>query len=79
MDDGLKATRTMADAAVMVAEYKNSDAIKAMDAMLTSLADVYKCQLVDVSAEELVRLQSCLRQTIAIRSVIRGAQQLPTI
>ena len=79
MDDGLKATRAMADAAVMVAQYKGSDAMKTMDVMLSSLADVYRCQLADVSVDELVRIQSCLRQTLAIRNVIRGITQLPTI
>jgi hypothetical protein len=79
MDDGLKATRAMADSAVVVAEYKSSDAMKAMDLMLTNLADVYRCQLADVGVDELVRIQSCLRQTLAIRGVIRGITQLPTI
>jgi hypothetical protein len=79
MDDGTKAIRAMADSAVAVAQYKGSDAMKQMDEMLTNLADVYRCQLADVPVEELVRVQSCLRQTIAIRAVIRGAQQLPTI
>jgi hypothetical protein len=79
MDDGLKATRAMADSAVVVAEYKSSDAMTAMDLMLTNLADVYRCQLADVGVDELVRIQSCLRQTLAIRGVIRGITQLPTI
>ena len=79
MDDGLKATRAMADSAVAVAAYKGSDAMVQMDEMLTNLADVYRCQLADVGVDELVRIQSCLRQTLAIRAVIRGAQQLPTI
>lgn len=79
MDDGLKATRAMADSAVAVAAYKGSDAMVQMDEMLTHLADVYRCQLADVGVDELVRIQSCLRQTLAIRAVIRGAQQLPTI
>ena len=79
MDDGLKATRAMAASAVAVAAYKGSDAMVQMDEMLTHLADVYRCQLADVGVDELVRIQSCLRQTLAIRAVIRGAQQLPTI
>jgi len=79
MDDGTKAIRAMADSAVVVAEYKGSDAMSAMDKMLSDLADVYRNQLADVSVDELVRIQSCLRQTLAIRAVIRGAQQLPTI
>ena len=79
MDDGDKAIRAMADAAVVVAQYQGSDAIKAVDEMLTELANVYRCQLADVSVDELVRIQSCLRQTLAIRGVIRKTQQLPTI
>lgn len=79
MDDGTKAIRAMADSAVVVAEYKSSDAMSAMDKMLSDLADVYRNQLADVSVDELVRIQSCLRQTLAIRGVIRGTTQLPTI
>jgi hypothetical protein len=79
MDDGLKATRAMADSAVVVTQYKSSDAMTAMDKMLSDLADVYRCQLADVGVDELVRIQSCLRQTLAIRGVIRGITQLPTI
>jgi hypothetical protein len=79
MDDGMQAMRAMADSAVVVAQYKGSDAAKHLDEMLSNLADVYRCQLADVSVDQLVTIQSCLRQTLAIRAVIRGAQQLPTI
>jgi hypothetical protein len=79
MTDEMKATKAMADAAVAVAQYAGSDAMNQMDEMLSQMADVYRNRLADVTVEELVRIQSCLRQTLAIRGVIRGTQQLPTI
>lgn len=79
MDDEMKATRAMADAAVAVAQYAGSDAMNQMDEMLSQMIDVYRSRLADVTVDELVRIQSCLRQTIAIRGVLRGTQQLPTI
>lgn len=75
----LIATRAMADCAVVVAQYRETDPIKAVDRMLTELSNIYKNQLADVKPEELVRTQACLKQTLAIRAVFRGDQQLPLI
>lgn len=69
----------MASASFSVAQYGGSDPMNAMDEMLSQMAEVYRDRLADVSVDELVRIQACLRQTLAIRAVIRGAQQLPTI
>ena len=60
------------------------EGVKAIQAMadaagLLSLAHSYQLQLVDVSVEELVPLQSKLKQTLAIRAVLRGEQPLPVI
>lgn len=79
MDDELKQTKAMADNAVAVAAYRGSDCLNHVDAMLTSLSEVYKSRLADVSVDELVRVQALLKQTLAIRGVIRGDQQLPIV
>lgn len=78
-DDGLKAMRLLQEAAKNVVEYKGSDAMRQVDLMLGNLIDVYKAQLADVTVDELVRVQAHLKQTLAIRAVIRGNQALPVV
>lgn len=78
-DEGLRATRALQESTVAVAEFRATDPMKHLDAMLTSLADVYKAQLADVTVDELVRVQAHLKQTLAIRAVIRGDQSLPIV
>lgn len=78
-DEELAATKAMADCAVVVAEYRDTDPIKAVDRMLLELSNIYKNQLADVKPEDLVRMQACLKQTLAIRAVMRGEQVLPLI
>ena len=78
-DEGLVAMRKLQEAATSVAEFRGTDPMKFVDQMLTQLADVYKAQLADVSVDELVRVQAHLKQTLAIRSVIRGNQALPVV
>ena len=53
--------------------------MKHVDQMLSSLADVYRAQLADVTVDELVRVQAHLKQTLALRAVIRGEQALPIV
>lgn len=78
-DEGLRATRALQQEAIAVSEFRGTDPLKHVDAMLTSLADVYKAQLADVTVDELVRVQAHLKQTLAIRAVIRGDQSLPLV
>lgn len=78
-DDGLIATRALQSATTAVAEFRNSDALKHVDQMLSSLAEVYRAQLADVTVEELVRVQAHLKQTLALRAVMRGQQALPIV
>lgn len=78
-DEGLIAMRKLQDASTSVAEFRGSDCLKFVDQMLTHLADVYKAQLADVTTDELVRVQSHLKQTLAIRAVIRGNAALPVV
>jgi hypothetical protein len=78
-DEGLRAMRKLQEATTTVAEFRGTDPLKHVDQMLTSLADVYKSQLADVSVDELVRVQAHLKQTLAIRAAIRGDQSLPVV
>ncbi len=78
-DDGLRAMRQLQESTAVVAEFRGTDPLKHIDQMLTSLAEVYKAQLADVAVDELVRTQSCLKQTLAIRAAIRGSQALPVV
>jgi hypothetical protein len=78
-DEGLRATRALQQSTASVAEFGGSDPLRMVDQMLTNLAEVYKSQLADVSIEELVRVQAHLKQTLAIRAVIRGEAALPLV
>lgn len=78
-DEGLLAVKALQSAAITVAEFRGTDPLIHVDRMLSSLADVYRAQLADVSVEELQRVQAHLKQTLAIRAVIRGQQALPMV
>lgn len=78
-DEGLLAVKALQSAATAVAEFRGADPLIHVDRMLSSLADVYRAQLADVSVEELQRVQAHLKQTLAIRAVIRGQQALPMV
>lgn len=78
-DDGLREMRLLQEASTVVAEFRGTDPLKHVDQMLTHLAGAYRAQLADVGPEELVRVQSLLRQTLAIRGVLRGTQSLPIV
>lgn len=78
-DEGMRAMRLLQESATSVAEFRGTDPLKHVDQMLTNLADAYKAQLADIDIDDLVRIQACLKQTLAIRAVIRGTQTLPLI
>lgn len=78
-DEGLRATRALQQSTNSVVEFKGSDPLRMVDQMLTHLVDVYKAQLADVTVDELVRVQAHLKQTLAIRAVIRGEAALPLV
>lgn len=69
----------MADAAKAVKEYAGSELSRHMDIMLTNLAESYRLELQDVSEKDLLALQTKLKQTLAIRAVIRADQDLPRV
>lgn len=78
-DESLIAMRKLQDSSTSVAEFRGTDPLKHVDQMLTSLADTYKHQLADVTVDDLVRIQAFLKQTLAIRAVLRGNQTLPIV
>ena len=79
MDDSMQALTAMAQASKAVREYMGSELSQHMDAMLTTLAETYRMDLADVVAADLVALQTKLKQTLAIRAVIRGDLELPRV
>lgn len=78
-DDGLVAVKALQSASTVVAEFRGAEVLRHVDHMLSALADVYRAQLADVTVEELVRVQAHLKQTLALRAVIRGEQALPIV
>lgn len=79
MDEGMRALTAMAQAAKAIHEYQGSDLGKHVDEMLTALAESYRLDLADVTEKDLVALQTKLKQTLAIRAVIRGDLELPRV
>lgn len=79
MSDNMQQMRALADAAAASQEYAGSDAIKHVENMLESLEELYKGELADVSPDQLVRLQTQLKQTRIIRQVLRKEAALPKL
>ena len=79
MSDSMKSMRALADATVAVQEYFGSDAINHVEAMLAALEELYKSELADVSTDDLVRLQTQLKQTRIIRQVLCKQAPLPKL
>ncbi len=77
IDEGMNALRAMNEASKAVHEYAGSELSKHIDDMLTALADGYRIDLAEVNEEGLLQLQAKLKQTLAIRSVIRGEASMP--
>lgn len=79
MDASMRNLHAMASSAKAVAEYKNSELSRHMDDLLSALIESYRADLADVNEDELRTLQAKLKQTIAIRGVIRGESELPRV
>ena len=71
--------RELADNTVAVQEYAGSDALRHVENMLEALEEVYKAELADVTADQLVALQTKLKQTQLIRKVLCKEAQLPKL
>ena len=79
MSESLKQARALADKTAVAQEYMGSDAIRAVTAMLEALEETYKSDLADVMPEDLVALQTRLKQTQAIRKALTKEMPLPRI
>ena len=67
--------RNIESATALVRAYAGSDVSKAVCVMLEEMISSYKIELMTVKADELVRLQSLILQSEAIRAVVSGDQQ----
>ncbi len=67
--------RNIESATALVRAYAGSDVSKAVCVMLEEMISSYKVELMTVKPDELVRLQSLILQTEAIRAVVSGDQQ----
>lgn len=63
-----------ADALVVAREYATSDAVRAVIRLLDALEEQYKADLECVSIENLIKLQTALRQVVALRRSLTDAQ-----
>lgn len=79
IDPGMRGLRAMAESAKAIEAYKTSELSKHMDELLSNLAESYRLDLADVAEENLRTLQAKLKQTLAIRAVIRGESGLPRV
>ncbi len=79
MSDSLKQARALADATKVAQEYMGADAVRAVIGMLDALEETYKSEIADVLPNDLVALQSKLRQTQAIRKALCKETALPKI
>lgn len=71
----------MADALVVAREYAGSDAVRSVIKLLDALEDQYKAELEFVTIENLVKLQTALRQVTALRNSLtdQNGYALPKI
>lgn len=79
-DPDVYAHRALIDATAVVREYAGSDVSVNIIAMLDALGQSYTMDLVNCQVEDLVRIQSALKQVFAIRKVLSGnGQNIPKI
>ena len=77
--DSMQQMRALADTTVTAQEYAGSDALRHVENMLEALEEVYKAELADVTEDQLVALQTRLKQTQLIRKVLRKEAPLPKL
>jgi hypothetical protein len=71
--------RALADAAAASQEYTGSDALRHVTDMLEALEEIYKGELADVAPDQLISLQTKLKQTQIIRQVLLKEAALPKL
>lgn len=69
-DEAYRAHQVADDRTKALQAYIGSEAHTHMVGLLNALADGYRAELVEVSAEHLVRVQTALRQVLALRDSI---------
>ena len=74
MADPIELAKASADALVVAREYATSDAVRSVIKLLDALEDQYKADLEVVSMDNLVRLQTALRQVTALRRSLTDHQ-----
>ena len=71
----LEMQRGIEASTALVRAYAGSDVSKAVCAMLEELIAAYKVELMNVTPDKLIRLQSLILQTQAIYEVVSGDRQ----
>lgn len=81
MADPVDLAKTAADALVVAREYATSEAVRSVIRLLDAVEEQYKADLEAVSADNLVRLQTALRQVTALRNSLtnQNGYALPKI
>lgn len=74
MADHIDLAKTAADALVVAREYATSEAVRSVIRLLDALEEQYKADLEAVSIDNLVRLQTALRQVSALRKSLTDKQ-----
>ena len=74
MADPIDLAKTAADALVVAREYAASEAVRSVIRLLDALEEQYKADLEAVSIDNLVRLQTALRQVSALRKSLTDKQ-----
>lgn len=74
MADPIDLAKTAADALVVAREYATSEAVRSVIRLLDALEEQYKADLEAVSIDNLVRLQTALRQVSALRKSLTDKQ-----
>jgi hypothetical protein len=70
LDQNMLAMKRMASAAEVVRAFSASEANRAIVAMLEELITSYKFDLIHVPVDGLIKLQTAIQQTQAIRDVV---------
>jgi hypothetical protein len=74
MADPIDLAKTAADALVVAREYAASEAVRSVIRLLDAIEEQYKADLEAVSIDNLVRLQTALRQVSALRKSLTDKQ-----
>ena len=60
----------LASATKAVREYHGTDLYRAMSVLFDALAESYKLEMINVTAEQLPRIQGALKQALALRDCL---------